>query len=411
MPDNTTHIAITGMGSISPLGCDADAVWQSYIDRRSFLKPAAFNGERTAVARVAEHAEDILKAIRLEKAIHKHLDRTVLMAIHCARGAVEQAGWTRSNMDRLRTGVNIGSSRGATSTLEEVHAAYVKNPSQRIFPLTSPLTTLGNVSSSVAHDIGADGPEMSHSVTCSTALHAVFNAIAWMKADLADRFVVGGAEAPLTGFTIAQMKALRIYTNDTDADYPSRPCSSETGQGSTMALGEGAALFALERLRAEELVDRRESVLGVVESFGYGLETPETATSITEDGAALRRAMTMASNGMKSKGPVDMIILHAPGTIKGDQGELNAVKAVFGGEMPVLSSNKWLIGHTFGASAALSLEYALLILANDDYADFPYPVVFENRRRPIRKIMINAAGFGGNASSLIVSKSFRTFES
>lgn len=411
MPERTTHIAVTGMGSISPLGFSADAVWQSYLKRESLLKPATFNGERTAVAGLSRHSEEILKALRLEEPEYRHLDRTVLMAIHCARGAVEQAGWTRADTDGLATGVNVGSSRGATSILEEIHAAYLQNPSQRIFPLTSPLTTLGNISSSVAHDIGADGPEISHSVTCSTALHAVFNGVAWMKAGLAGRFIVGGAEAPLTGFTIAQMRALRIYTNDTDADYPSRPCSAEPYRGSGMALGEGAALFALEKLTEEEAIEKRSSVLGVIESFGYGIEAPETATSISEDGAALRSAMTMALKGMKSDGPVDSLILHAPGTSRGDRSELNAVKAVFGNEPPILLSNKWFIGHTFGASAALSLEYALLMLANDDYAEFPYPVVFENKRRPVRKIMINAAGFGGNAACLIVSKPFRTSES
>lgn len=404
MLKDSHHIAITGMGSISSLGYISDEVWQSFMRMESFLKSVPFNSENVAVAKLSKPAEDILKAVRLEKPIHRHLDRTVLMAIHCARDAVGQAGWERSGSYKYRTGVNIGSSRGATAILEETLTAYLQNPSQRMFPLTSPITTLGNISSSVAHDIGADGPEISHSVTCSTALQAVFNGVAWMRAGLADRFIVGGAEAPLTGFTIAQMKALRIYTNDTDTEYPSRPCSSETPPKATMALGEGAAVFALEKMTSEEVTDRREAVLGIVESFGYGLESLETATSITDNGLALKNAMTMALKGMKSDEPVDMIILHAPGTVKGDRSELNAIKTVFGSELPILVSNKWLIGHTFGASAALSLEYALSILANDDYADFPYPVVFKNRRRPVRKIMINAAGFGGNAATLIVYK-------
>ncbi len=392
------------MGSISPLGNCSSEVWRSYVTGETRLTPVPFNGEDTAVARLDESADRILSTIRDEKPLHRHLDRTALMAIHCAREAVAQAGWKQSEMRKFRTGVNVGSSRGATATLEANLANYLADPSKRIFPLTSPITTLGNISSSVAHDIEASGPEISHSVTCSTALHAVFNGIAWMRAGLADRFVVGGAEAPLTGFTVAQMRALRIYTNDTDARYPCRPCSSEIPPVSTMALGEGAALFAIERLSDDELTDRRESVLGLVDSIGYGLEAPETATSISEDGAALRDAMRMALSGMASDPPVDLIILHAPGTVKGDSSELNAVRTVFGGDLPVLVSNKWYVGHTFGASAALSLEYALLILANNDYAEFPYTVPLKNIKRPIRKVMINAAGFGGNAASLIISK-------
>ena len=391
------------MGSISSLGYSPDEVWQAYLRRESFLKSEPFDNENSAVARLSKASEDILKVLRIEEPAHRYLDRTVLMAMHCAREAVEQAGWTRSDIG-YRTGVNIGSSRGATTLLEELYGAYLRNPSNRIFPLTSPMTTLGNISSSVARDIGTAGPEISHSVTCSTALHAVFNGIAWIKAGFADRFIVGGAEAPLTGFTVAQMKALRIYTNDSDAEYPSRPCSSETPPVSTMALGEGAVLLAMEKKSADELGDSKDRVLGIVDSFGYGLESPETATSISEEGVALASAMNMALYNMASDNPVDLVILHAPGTIKGDCSELNAIKSVFGSELPILASNKWFIGHTFGASAALSLEYALLMLANDDYAEFPYPVVFKNSRRPIRKIMINAAGFGGNAACLIVSK-------
>lgn len=401
MSESDGHIVVTGKGSISSFGFSPDQVWQSYLKRESFLRPELFNGEKTAVAKLSKPAEDILSAIRLEEAIHKHLDKTVLMAMHCAREAVGRAGWKAS--DGKRTGVNIGSSRGATGILEELHATYLQNPGQRLFPLTSPTTTLGNISSTVAKDIAADGPAISHSVTCSTALHAVFNGIAWMRAGLADRFVVGGAEAPLTGFTIAQMKALRIYTGDADAEYPCRPCSAEEPPESTMALGEGAALFALEKFTKEELKERAGAVHGVIESFGYGLEAAVTETSITEEGKALKDAMTMALNGMTSDGPVDLVILHSPGTVKGDRSELNAIRAVFGEDMPVLASNKWYVGHTFGASAALSLEYALLILANGEYVDFPYPVTFINRVRAVRKIMINAAGFGGNAASLIVS--------
>ena len=217
--------------------------------------------------------------------------------------------------------------------------------------------------------------------------------------------------APLTGFTIAQMKALRIYTNDIGARYPCRPCSAEVPLHHTFALGEGAALFALEMLTDQGISERK--VLGVVDSLGYAQENPKSPTAITENGSALQDAMTMALEGMETESPVDLVILHAPGTIKGDSSELNAVRGVFKYVPPVLVSNKWLIGHTFGASGALSLEYALHILAHDTYIDFPYPVVKPCEgsgpsqgvvRGPIRKIMINAAGFGGNAACLIVSK-------
>ena len=178
--------------------------------------------------------------------------------------------------------MNVGSSRGATELLEKYHKAYLEDPSQRIFPLTSPITTLGNISSSVAHDIEADGPAISHSVTCSTALHAVFNGIAWMRAGMADRFIVGGAEAPLTGFTIAQMKALRIYTNGMDARYPCRPCSSPKRRASLRSIIpwrlEKARLFLrLNCLTSNKPAREKGNMFGVIESFGYAQENSQNS--------------------------------------------------------------------------------------------------------------------------------------
>ena len=93
----------------------------------------------------------------------------------------------------------------------------------------------------------------------------------------------------------------------------------------------------------------------------------------------------------------------AHSTALGDQSELNAIARVFPQEPPILTSNKWLLGHTLGASGTLSIEYALHILRTQQYADYPYPVPFTNRPRPIRRIMVNSVGFGGNAGTVILS--------
>jgi 3-oxoacyl-(acyl-carrier-protein) synthase len=76
---------------------------------------------------------------------------------------------------------------------------------------------------------------------------------------------------------------------------------------------------------------------------------------------------------------------------------------VFKGNMPNLFSNKWKIGHTYSASPALNLELAMLCLQNNFSPSFPYKTEVCNRARNIRKVMINATGFGGNATSIIVS--------
>jgi 3-oxoacyl-(acyl-carrier-protein) synthase len=94
--------------------------------------------------------------------------------------------------------------------------------------------------------------------------------------------------------------------------------------------------------------------------------------------------------------------MHAPGTIKGDEAELNAVQKVFS-KTPYLTTNKWKIGHTYAASGAMSLEMGILMLQHQECIPNPF---YKNTETPteINHIMVNAVGFGGNAVSLIVSK-------
>jgi 3-oxoacyl-(acyl-carrier-protein) synthase len=95
--------------------------------------------------------------------------------------------------------------------------------------------------------------------------------------------------------------------------------------------------------------------------------------------------------------------MHAPGTLKGDISEFNAIQQFFGKNLPMLTTNKWKIGHTFGASGILSLELALMMMQHNTFVGIPY-VSETNPRKNIRNVLINAVGFGGNAVSVLVSK-------
>ena len=100
---------------------------------------------------------------------------------------------------------------------------------------------------------------------------------------------------------------------------------------------------------------------------------------------------------------VDVIVMHAPGTIKGDLSEYNAIQKVFGSKVPLLTSNKWKVGHTFATSGMLSLEFAILMLKKQEFIGIPYT---ENKAKiaKINKILVNAVGFGGNAVSILITK-------
>ena len=408
-----TKIAITSLASLSPLGNSSERIWENYLSSKTLISTKDFEGKNQFVATIPTDIRKEINALRKEELRYKSLDETVLMAILTSRKAMEKAGWQQGD----DFGINIGSSRGATQLFEKYHEEFLSTG--KTSTLTSPTTTLGNISSWVAHDLKSKGPEISHSITCSTALHAVLNAAAWLQSGMATKFLVGGSEAPLTAFTLAQMHALKIYAKETlrqaqcdnsklidnkengcqsepVEDLLSYPCRAFDLQKakSSMVLGEGAAMACLE-------LGDKENAIGYITGLGYATDELEHNISISEEAVCFQKSMAMALENTPLE-EVDAIVMHAPGTLKGDTSEFKAIQQLFGENLPMLTTNKWKIGHTFGASGMLSLELALLMMQHNTFIGIPY-VAEPNPRKNIRKVLINAVGFGGNAVSVLVS--------
>lgn len=380
-------IAITGYGSISALGMNSESVWNKYLDNQHCFQREKIINKQEWVARLSLEAKELVASLIKDKK-YQQLDHSVLYAIAASRIAVKQAGW---NADE-GFGINMGSSRGATLSLEKYHSEFIESRRQKANPLSSPGTTLGNISSWVACDQNINGPIISHSATCSTALQSIANAAAWLKAGFCERFLAGGAEAPLSPFTIAQMKALKIYSSQ-DQEYPCKSMDLKKEQN-TLVLGEGAACFCLEL--------NSEKALAFITGIGFGTEIINHGAALSENAYCLQKSMAMALEGHDPKS-IDAVIMHSPGTILGDSSEMNAIESIFGKERPLLTGNKWKIGHTFGASGALSLEMALLMLKHNDFIQVPY-LPKQKQDKTLNKILINAAGFGGTAFSILLEK-------
>lgn len=382
-------IAITALSSISSLGQNTDEVWRNYLSENHFLSFGEIGNKNVWFGKLSTEIYDEIEQLKNADSKYKSLDNSVLFAILSARNAVKQAGWHKND----NFGVNIGSSRGATKLFEDYYKVFLETGLSHT--LTSPTTTLGNISSWVAHDLQTFGPEISHAITCSTSLHSLLNGVAWLKSGMASKFLVGGSEAPLTGFTLAQMHALKIYTRASETEHYPCQAGNLSKMQNTLVLGEGAAMCCLE-------INNFDRALAFIEGVGYATEILENSTSISTEATCFQKSMKMAL-GTMSPSEIDAIVLHTPGTIKGDLSELNAVEAVFNNHEPLLTNNKWKMGHTFGTSGILSVEMAVLMLQNQMIVGVPF---LDNKTKsvPLRKIMVNAVGFGGNAVSIIVGK-------
>ncbi len=378
-------IAITAISSLSALGSSSDEVWKNYISNTHFL---SFDHENLNVwmGKILQKEQRLITNLQNEDLKYKSLDPTVLYAIEASRNAVAKSGWQPTD----NFGINIGSSRGATALFEKHYQYFLENKTTAI--LASPTTTLGNISSWVAHDLQSQGPEISHSITCSTSLHALLNGVAWLNAGMCNKFLIGGSEAPLTPFTIAQMQAMKIYGKASAEE--AYPCLAGNflKTKNAMVLGEGSAMCCLE----VDATNAEAYIIGI----GYATEILESNTSISAEASCFQKSMKMALTNFEPS-DIDVVVMHAPGTIKGDLSELKAVEKVFGFHLPFLTTNKWKIGHTFGASGIFSLEMAVLMLKNQTFIGTPFSEE-KTQQKNIKKIMINAVGFGGNAVSVII---------
>ncbi len=376
-------ISITSFASVSALGSTPEKIWENYLSTKHFLtlREDVWTGSLNQQDKLA------ITEIRSSDNKYKNLDDSVIYTLYVARKAIEKTNWNSED----NFGINIGSSRGATSLFEKYHKEFLDTGKSST--LSSPTTTLGNISSWIAHDLQSNGPEISHSITCSTGLHSLLNGVAWLQSGMSEKFMIGASEASLTDFTIAQMQALKVYSKETD-EYPCKAFDLEKKRN-TMVLGEAAAVFCLEK-------GVQENAIALIKGVGYATEVLKHNTSVTANADCFQKSMKMAL-GTISPDEIDVIVMHAPGTIKGDQSEINAIQKIFCNKTPFLTTNKWKVGHTFGTSGLLSLELGVFILQHKKAIEVPFAKKQEQPKK-ITKVLVNAVGFGGNAVSVLLTK-------
>ena len=149
------RISIVSMASISALGRDEKQIWQQYKSGNSLIRKINFEKFSALVSGLSPDLWEEINELKTTKN-YKDLDPSVLMAIYCSRMAYDKVNWGDKEF-----GVNIGSSRGATRLFEKYHEEFLRSDKGRVNTLSSPTTTLGNISSWVGHDLHSQGPVIS----------------------------------------------------------------------------------------------------------------------------------------------------------------------------------------------------------------------------------------------------------
>lgn len=251
---------------------------------------------------------------------------------------------------------------------------------------------------------GFMGPNNSMSTACATGLHSLGDAIQLLNSGAADVVISGATEAAICPLTIAGFCQARAL-NTMDNDNPSKASRPFDKTRAGFVLGEGAAVFVLERLASIPA-----KFYCKLTGFGASADAHHITAS-RPDGLGAILAMQSAMKNID--GFVDYINAHATSTPVGDEAEAMAVKVLFKGHSPCVSSSKGHLGHLLGAAGAveaaicaLALKYQTIPptanLVNPICGDIDF-VALKPRQKTIKNVLCNSFGFGGTNASLLLS--------
>ena len=400
------RIVITGMGVVSPIGQDVPTFQKNLFDGVCGVESVSFPFREGEVRFPAAPVKNFEPQKWIDPKKIPFMDRFAQLAVAAARQAFDDSGLELTEELALRTGAIVGTGVGGQNTIEESYTKLL-NPAlpPRVHPFTIPRLMVNAASSHVSMALGLRGPGFTVASACASALHAMGVTLSLLRSGLMDRAITGGAEACLTFGTLKGWEALRVMA----PDLP-RPFS----QGRAgMVIGEGAAMFMLERLDAAQ--ERGAKIYAEFAGFGMSSDAKDLTTP---DAAGAARAITNAllDSGLTPK-DIDYINAHGTGTRINDATETEAIKKALGAQAPAtpISSSKSQFGHALGAAGGMEMLATILAvreniapptinyLGPDPECDLDY-VPNTARATPINIAMNNSFAFGGLNAVGVVRK-------
>jgi 3-oxoacyl-[acyl-carrier-protein] synthase I len=404
------RVVVTGMGIVSSIGNNAQEVLASLREAKSGIVRAEKYAELGFRCQV--HGAPTLEwENMIPRKARRFMEAGLGWNYIAMEQAIRDAGLEPSDVVHERTGIIMGA--GGPSTRAIVRAADVtreKDP-KKVGPFEVPKGMCSGPSAALATAFQIKGLNYSISSACATSAHCIGNAaemIQWGKQDV---MFAGGCEeldwtlsvlfdamgAMSTHFNATPAKASRAYDKDRDG----------------FVIAGGAGVVVLEELARAKA--RGAKIYG--ELVGYGA-TSDGFDMVAPSGEGAVRCMRLALQGMDGKGigKIDYINPHGTATPVGDQKEIEAIREVFGRDMPAISSTKSLTGHSLGAAGVQEAIYSLLMLnngfvcesANIDELDPEFADVPIARKRqndvPLNCVMSNSFGFGGTNATLIMRR-------
>ncbi|MDX5360264.1 MAG: beta-ketoacyl-ACP synthase I [Alphaproteobacteria bacterium] len=400
------RVVVTGMGIVSSIGNNVQEVVASLREARSGIVAAPSYTEHGFRCQV--HGAPTLDLdAAVDRRVRRFMGDGAAWNYVAMQQAIADAGLEEGEISHPRTGLVMGSGGPSTRTIVAAADTTREKGPKRIGPFAVPAAMSSTNSATLAVPFHVKGVNYSISSACATSTHCIGNAaelIQWGKQDI--MFAGGGEELDWTlSVLFDAMGAMSSRYNDTPAT--ASRAYDKTRDGFVIAGGAGVlVLEELERAKARGAKIYAEVV-------GYGA-TSDGHDMVQPSGEGAMRCMQQALSTVKEK--VDYINPHATSTPIGDLKEIEAIREVFGKDVPPISATKSLTGHSLGAAGVQEAIYTLLMMQNGficesahiteldpEFDDMP---IVRTRKdgAEINVALSNSFGFGGTNGSLVFQR-------
>jgi 3-oxoacyl-[acyl-carrier-protein] synthase II len=404
------RVAITGIGAVTPIGLEADGLWDGIRAERSAVGPVTRFDPTPFRSRTAAEVVDFVPTDHLDAKRSKRLDRYGQFSVTAARMALADGALDLTCEDRDRVGAMMGSALGGVAFAEAQLGRYLAAGLRAVDPIVALAVYGGASSCNIAIELGITGPNSTNAMSCASGTMAIGEAFRQIRDGYADVMLAGGAETPLAPLCFGAFAIIRaMSTRNDDPTHASRPFDKDRDG---FVMGEAASVLLLEEYG--RAVSRGARIYG--ELVGYG--TTNDAFHMTAprpDGSQAARSMRLAlADAHVSPAEIGYMNAHGSSTPLNDPTETSAIKQVFGDyayRLPV-SGTKGYYGHALGASGAveaavcaLSLTHAWLpptinLQVADGACDLDY-IPGTGRSVRTEYVISNSFGFGGINASLV----------
>ena len=400
------RVVVTGLGITSSIGTNQQQVLESLQQGKSGIEFSP-KYEELGFRSHIHGAVDLDLNSLIDRKLRRFMGDSAAYNYIAMKEAIEDAGLDEEQISNPRTGLIAGSGGTSTENISLAVDLLREKGARKVGPFMVPRTMGSTNSACLCTAYKIKGVNYSISSACSTSAHCIGNASELIQFGKQDMVFAGGGEELHWTLTLLfdAMGALSSKYNDTP-ETASR-AYDETRDGFVIAGGGG--MLVLEELEHA----RARGAKIYAELVGYGA-TSDGYDMVQPSGEGAVRCMQQA---MESVGaPIDYINAHGTSTPVGDVRELEAIKTVFGDNVPPISSTKSLTGHSLGAAGVQEAIYSLIMMKNDficasaniqqlDPAANDLPIQRERKDNAgLRTVMSNSFGFGGTNATLIFQR-------